>query len=177
MAAVQQFLAAVMLPLSDDQLAKIQQALIQIYNMNNYRFECAKIAERDKEILLQKSMNTPVVSGAGGKHKPFNTTTPPPNRPECRQSSDRKWQSQDHRDYPKKRCHEDRSSYYMRHKHSPRSPSPSPQLPQIKFCRLAFEQSPIYALQISCLYIVFPHQKSRQFTLIFCSTESTRLHN
>uniref|UniRef100_A0A915IKS5 Uncharacterized protein n=1 Tax=Romanomermis culicivorax TaxID=13658 RepID=A0A915IKS5_ROMCU len=34
--AVQQFLAAVMLPLSDDQLAEIQQALIQIYNTNNY---------------------------------------------------------------------------------------------------------------------------------------------
>uniref|UniRef100_A0A915I5C1 Uncharacterized protein n=1 Tax=Romanomermis culicivorax TaxID=13658 RepID=A0A915I5C1_ROMCU len=37
--AVQQFLAAVMLPLSDKQLAKIQQALIQIYSTNNYRFE------------------------------------------------------------------------------------------------------------------------------------------
>uniref|UniRef100_A0A915I7C6 Uncharacterized protein n=1 Tax=Romanomermis culicivorax TaxID=13658 RepID=A0A915I7C6_ROMCU len=37
--AVQQFLAAVMLPLSDKQLAKIQQAVIQIYNTNNYGFE------------------------------------------------------------------------------------------------------------------------------------------
>uniref|UniRef100_A0A915HJ07 Uncharacterized protein n=1 Tax=Romanomermis culicivorax TaxID=13658 RepID=A0A915HJ07_ROMCU len=37
--AVQQFLASVMLPLSDDQLAEIQQAIIQIYNMNIYRFE------------------------------------------------------------------------------------------------------------------------------------------
>uniref|UniRef100_A0A915L1V5 Uncharacterized protein n=1 Tax=Romanomermis culicivorax TaxID=13658 RepID=A0A915L1V5_ROMCU len=37
--AVQQLLAAVMLPLSDEQLAEIQQALIQIYNKNNYRFK------------------------------------------------------------------------------------------------------------------------------------------
>uniref|UniRef100_A0A915JA21 Uncharacterized protein n=1 Tax=Romanomermis culicivorax TaxID=13658 RepID=A0A915JA21_ROMCU len=37
--AVQQFLATVMLPLSDEQLAKIQQAVIQIYNTNNYRFQ------------------------------------------------------------------------------------------------------------------------------------------
>uniref|UniRef100_A0A915KU58 Uncharacterized protein n=1 Tax=Romanomermis culicivorax TaxID=13658 RepID=A0A915KU58_ROMCU len=39
MAAVQQFLAAVMLLLSDDHLAETPQALIQIYNRNNYRFE------------------------------------------------------------------------------------------------------------------------------------------
>uniref|UniRef100_A0A915KLP4 Uncharacterized protein n=1 Tax=Romanomermis culicivorax TaxID=13658 RepID=A0A915KLP4_ROMCU len=39
MVAVQQFLATVMLPLSNDQLAEIQQALIQIYNTNNYQFE------------------------------------------------------------------------------------------------------------------------------------------
>uniref|UniRef100_A0A915JYJ8 Uncharacterized protein n=1 Tax=Romanomermis culicivorax TaxID=13658 RepID=A0A915JYJ8_ROMCU len=36
--AVQEFLAAVMLPLSDDNLFDIQQALIQIYNANNYQF-------------------------------------------------------------------------------------------------------------------------------------------
>uniref|UniRef100_A0A915JN63 Uncharacterized protein n=1 Tax=Romanomermis culicivorax TaxID=13658 RepID=A0A915JN63_ROMCU len=34
--AVQQLLATVMLPLLDEQLAEIQQALIQIYNTNNY---------------------------------------------------------------------------------------------------------------------------------------------
>uniref|UniRef100_A0A915HTG6 Uncharacterized protein n=1 Tax=Romanomermis culicivorax TaxID=13658 RepID=A0A915HTG6_ROMCU len=32
--AVQEFLAAVMLPLSDEQLAEVQQALVQIYNNN-----------------------------------------------------------------------------------------------------------------------------------------------
>uniref|UniRef100_A0A915KK10 Uncharacterized protein n=1 Tax=Romanomermis culicivorax TaxID=13658 RepID=A0A915KK10_ROMCU len=37
--AVQQFLTAVMLLLSDEQLAEIQQAVIQIYNTNNYWFE------------------------------------------------------------------------------------------------------------------------------------------
>uniref|UniRef100_A0A915KS33 Uncharacterized protein n=1 Tax=Romanomermis culicivorax TaxID=13658 RepID=A0A915KS33_ROMCU len=37
--AIQEFLAALMLPLSDKQLAEIQQAVIQIYNTNNYRFE------------------------------------------------------------------------------------------------------------------------------------------
>uniref|UniRef100_A0A915K6N9 Uncharacterized protein n=1 Tax=Romanomermis culicivorax TaxID=13658 RepID=A0A915K6N9_ROMCU len=37
--AVQEFLAAVMLPLSNEQLADIQQAVIQIYNNNNYHFE------------------------------------------------------------------------------------------------------------------------------------------
>uniref|UniRef100_A0A915IN46 Uncharacterized protein n=1 Tax=Romanomermis culicivorax TaxID=13658 RepID=A0A915IN46_ROMCU len=36
--AVQEFLAAVMLPLSDEQLAEIQQAVIQIYNANSYHF-------------------------------------------------------------------------------------------------------------------------------------------
>uniref|UniRef100_A0A915JI99 BESS domain-containing protein n=1 Tax=Romanomermis culicivorax TaxID=13658 RepID=A0A915JI99_ROMCU len=34
--ALQEFLAAVMLPLSDDNLADIQQAVIQIYKANNY---------------------------------------------------------------------------------------------------------------------------------------------
>uniref|UniRef100_A0A915K9Z8 Uncharacterized protein n=1 Tax=Romanomermis culicivorax TaxID=13658 RepID=A0A915K9Z8_ROMCU len=38
-AAMREFLAAVMLPLSDEQLAEIQEAVIQIYNANNYRFE------------------------------------------------------------------------------------------------------------------------------------------
>uniref|UniRef100_A0A915K0C2 Uncharacterized protein n=1 Tax=Romanomermis culicivorax TaxID=13658 RepID=A0A915K0C2_ROMCU len=37
--AVQEFLVAVMLPLSDEQLAEIQQAFIQNYNSNNYHFE------------------------------------------------------------------------------------------------------------------------------------------
>uniref|UniRef100_A0A915HZV3 Uncharacterized protein n=1 Tax=Romanomermis culicivorax TaxID=13658 RepID=A0A915HZV3_ROMCU len=37
--AVQHFLAAVMLPLSDDQLVEIQHSVIQIYNTNNYRFK------------------------------------------------------------------------------------------------------------------------------------------
>uniref|UniRef100_A0A915KL39 Uncharacterized protein n=1 Tax=Romanomermis culicivorax TaxID=13658 RepID=A0A915KL39_ROMCU len=37
--ALQEFLAAVMLPLLDEQLSEIQQAVIQIYNTNNYRFE------------------------------------------------------------------------------------------------------------------------------------------
>uniref|UniRef100_A0A915IBL3 Uncharacterized protein n=1 Tax=Romanomermis culicivorax TaxID=13658 RepID=A0A915IBL3_ROMCU len=36
---VQEFLAAVMLPLWDEQLAEIHQAVIQIYNANNYPFE------------------------------------------------------------------------------------------------------------------------------------------
>uniref|UniRef100_A0A915KVP6 Uncharacterized protein n=1 Tax=Romanomermis culicivorax TaxID=13658 RepID=A0A915KVP6_ROMCU len=37
--AVQEFLAAIMLPLLDEQLAEIQQAIIQINNSNNYHFE------------------------------------------------------------------------------------------------------------------------------------------
>uniref|UniRef100_A0A915KKE1 Uncharacterized protein n=1 Tax=Romanomermis culicivorax TaxID=13658 RepID=A0A915KKE1_ROMCU len=37
--AMQEFLAAVMLPLLDEQLAEIQQAVIQIYNTNNFHFE------------------------------------------------------------------------------------------------------------------------------------------
>uniref|UniRef100_A0A915II11 Gag protein n=1 Tax=Romanomermis culicivorax TaxID=13658 RepID=A0A915II11_ROMCU len=37
--AIQEFLVAVMLPLSDEQVAKTQQAVIQIYNSNNYHFE------------------------------------------------------------------------------------------------------------------------------------------
>uniref|UniRef100_A0A915HQ19 Uncharacterized protein n=1 Tax=Romanomermis culicivorax TaxID=13658 RepID=A0A915HQ19_ROMCU len=36
---VQEFLAAVMLLLWDEQLAEIHQAVIQIYNANNYHFE------------------------------------------------------------------------------------------------------------------------------------------
>uniref|UniRef100_A0A915JZX8 Uncharacterized protein n=1 Tax=Romanomermis culicivorax TaxID=13658 RepID=A0A915JZX8_ROMCU len=36
---VQEFLAEVMLPLSDEQLAEIHQAIIQIYNANNYPFK------------------------------------------------------------------------------------------------------------------------------------------
>uniref|UniRef100_A0A915KLE8 Uncharacterized protein n=1 Tax=Romanomermis culicivorax TaxID=13658 RepID=A0A915KLE8_ROMCU len=39
MLAVQEFLAAVMLHLFDDNLFDIQQVVIQIYNMNNYPFE------------------------------------------------------------------------------------------------------------------------------------------
>uniref|UniRef100_A0A915ILT9 Uncharacterized protein n=1 Tax=Romanomermis culicivorax TaxID=13658 RepID=A0A915ILT9_ROMCU len=110
------------------------------------------IAECDEETLPQKSTNPPVVSGAGSKRKPHNTTTLPPNQPECCQTSDRKRQSQDRPDYPKKRYYNDRSSYYMRHKCSRRSPSPSPPLPQIKFCRMAFMRSPNYALRNSCRY-------------------------
>uniref|UniRef100_A0A915HG31 DNA primase n=1 Tax=Romanomermis culicivorax TaxID=13658 RepID=A0A915HG31_ROMCU len=39
MPAIQEFLAAVMLPLSKENLFDIQQALMQIYNANNYGFE------------------------------------------------------------------------------------------------------------------------------------------
>uniref|UniRef100_A0A915HM17 Gag protein n=1 Tax=Romanomermis culicivorax TaxID=13658 RepID=A0A915HM17_ROMCU len=246
MPAVQQFLAAVMLPLSDEQLFEIQQVVIQIYNMNNYPFEvmqmqhgafasygnystqgstrelwlqmepfvynwfrqwspaseltgtnllmvlllhkvahatctvqqiwsnyqrsehfrpnylrsiaqqgknpdlkdameqmqtmrqskCKRIAtaiaDCDKKILSQKSTNLPVISGAGSKCKPHDTTTPPPNQPEHHQPSDPKPQSQDRRDYSKKRYYDNHSSYYMRHKHSRHSLSLSPPLPQIK---------------------------------------------
>uniref|UniRef100_A0A915HH41 Uncharacterized protein n=1 Tax=Romanomermis culicivorax TaxID=13658 RepID=A0A915HH41_ROMCU len=37
--AVQEFLVVIMIPLSDKQLAEIQQAIIQIYNSNNYGFK------------------------------------------------------------------------------------------------------------------------------------------
>uniref|UniRef100_A0A915JMY3 Uncharacterized protein n=1 Tax=Romanomermis culicivorax TaxID=13658 RepID=A0A915JMY3_ROMCU len=35
-----------MLPLSDEQLADIQQAIVQIYNNNNYRFEIMQSQHR-----------------------------------------------------------------------------------------------------------------------------------
>uniref|UniRef100_A0A915IE78 Uncharacterized protein n=1 Tax=Romanomermis culicivorax TaxID=13658 RepID=A0A915IE78_ROMCU len=41
--AVQEFLAAVMLLLSDKQLVEIQQAIIQIYNSNNYGFKVMQL--------------------------------------------------------------------------------------------------------------------------------------
>uniref|UniRef100_A0A915JE91 Uncharacterized protein n=1 Tax=Romanomermis culicivorax TaxID=13658 RepID=A0A915JE91_ROMCU len=40
---VQEILAAIMLPLSDEQLAEIQHADIQIYNTNNYHFEVMQL--------------------------------------------------------------------------------------------------------------------------------------
>uniref|UniRef100_A0A915KTS7 Uncharacterized protein n=1 Tax=Romanomermis culicivorax TaxID=13658 RepID=A0A915KTS7_ROMCU len=98
--------------------------------------ECERIAtaiaECKKEILPQKSTNLLVVSGAGSKGKPQDTITLPPNQPECRQPSDRKRQSQDGHDYPKKRYYDNRSSHYTRYKRSRRWPSPSPRPLQIK---------------------------------------------
>uniref|UniRef100_A0A915J5G0 Uncharacterized protein n=1 Tax=Romanomermis culicivorax TaxID=13658 RepID=A0A915J5G0_ROMCU len=46
MPAVQEFLSAVMLPLSDDNLFDIQRAVIQIYNANSYRFEVMQVQHR-----------------------------------------------------------------------------------------------------------------------------------
>uniref|UniRef100_A0A915KX84 Uncharacterized protein n=1 Tax=Romanomermis culicivorax TaxID=13658 RepID=A0A915KX84_ROMCU len=43
--AIQEFLAAAMLPLLEEQLAKSQQAVIQIYNSNNYCFEVMQLQD------------------------------------------------------------------------------------------------------------------------------------
>uniref|UniRef100_A0A915JZ85 Uncharacterized protein n=1 Tax=Romanomermis culicivorax TaxID=13658 RepID=A0A915JZ85_ROMCU len=120
--AVQQFLATVMLPLSDEQLFEIQQACnkfgrITMEQMQTMRQnECERIAtaiaDCNKEILPQKSTNPPVVSGVGSKCKPHDTTTPPPNQPERCQPSDRKGQSQDCCDYSKKCYYDDHQKYY-----------------------------------------------------------------
>uniref|UniRef100_A0A915IXF7 Uncharacterized protein n=1 Tax=Romanomermis culicivorax TaxID=13658 RepID=A0A915IXF7_ROMCU len=111
----------------------LKNAMEQMQTMR--QSECERIAtaitDCDKEILPQKSTNPLVVSGAGSKRKPHDTTTPPPNQLECRQPSDPKRQSQDRCDYSKKRYYDDRSSYYMWHKCSRCSLSPSPP-PHIK---------------------------------------------
>uniref|UniRef100_A0A915K3B2 Uncharacterized protein n=1 Tax=Romanomermis culicivorax TaxID=13658 RepID=A0A915K3B2_ROMCU len=46
MRAIQEFLAAVMLPHSDKNLFEIQQAVIQIHNANNYQFEVMQTKHR-----------------------------------------------------------------------------------------------------------------------------------
>uniref|UniRef100_A0A915HI49 Gag protein n=1 Tax=Romanomermis culicivorax TaxID=13658 RepID=A0A915HI49_ROMCU len=113
---------------------ELRDAMEQMQTMRQSKCEriATTIAECDKEILPQKSTNPPIVGGAGGKRKPHDTTTPPPNQLERRQPADCNRKSQDCHDYPKKRYYNDRSSYYMRHKCSHCSPSPSPLPPQIE---------------------------------------------
>uniref|UniRef100_A0A915JD14 Uncharacterized protein n=1 Tax=Romanomermis culicivorax TaxID=13658 RepID=A0A915JD14_ROMCU len=61
--AAQEFLAAVMLLLSEEQLAEIQQALIQIYNSNNYHFEVMQLQHgafasyEDEETLCNRTFH------------------------------------------------------------------------------------------------------------------------